>query len=62
MKLASAAIIILSTSATLVTGHKGLRHTSTPPECPANEEYTECGTACPATCRNKDELVICTMQ
>eukprot|EP00567_Pseudictyota_dubia_P015119 CAMPEP_0197435122 /NCGR_PEP_ID=MMETSP1175-20131217/2760_1 /TAXON_ID=1003142 /ORGANISM="Triceratium dubium, Strain CCMP147" /LENGTH=198 /DNA_ID=CAMNT_0042964069 /DNA_START=54 /DNA_END=651 /DNA_ORIENTATION=+ len=62
MKLANAVIIILTTSTTLVTGHKGLRHTRTLSECPDNEAFEECGTACPATCSNKDEVQKCTKQ
>lgn len=29
--------------------------------CPENEEYHECGTACPDTCANKDEVRPCIM-
>ena len=31
-------------------------------QCPEGMVYKECGTACPTTCDNKDELVICTQQ
>ena len=31
-------------------------------ECPEGMVYKECGTACPTTCDNKDELTICTFQ
>ncbi|KAJ6635855.1 Zonadhesin [Pseudolycoriella hygida] len=30
--------------------------------CPLNEEYTTCGTACPATCANYDKPIACTRQ
>ena len=29
-------------------------------ECPEGMVYKECGTACPTTCDNKDEVIICT--
>ena len=31
-------------------------------ECPEGMVYQECGTACPTTCDNKDDLIICTSQ
>ena len=31
-------------------------------ECPNGKEYQECGTSCPTTCKNKDEIRICTFE
>ena len=31
-------------------------------DCPNGKEYQECGTSCPATCKNKDEIRICTTE
>ena len=31
-------------------------------ECPNGKEYQECGTSCPTTCENKDEIRICTLE
>ena len=31
-------------------------------ECPEGKIYKECGTACPLTCENKDDDIICTKQ
>ncbi len=31
-------------------------------QCPEGKVYQECGTACPKTCDNKDELTFCTRQ
>ena len=31
-------------------------------ECPEGKVYNECGTACPLTCDNKDDVIICTKQ
>ena len=31
-------------------------------ECPEGKVYNECGTACPLTCDNKDDDIICTKQ
>nr|UPQ64758.1 zonadhesin-like protein 2 [Plectrocnemia conspersa] len=33
-----------------------------PSECPADEIYMECGTACPATCENYGKSIMCTFQ
>ena len=37
-------------------------NSATDPRCRGDRVYTECGTACPATCDNKDDLLICTLQ
>lgn len=31
-------------------------------QCPGDKVFTSCGTACPRTCENKDELIFCTLQ
>ncbi|XP_077312559.1 chymotrypsin inhibitor-like [Lithobates pipiens] len=31
-------------------------------ECPPNQEYQQCGTACPLTCSNVNKLQMCTLQ
>ena len=31
-------------------------------ECPEGKVFTECGTACPLTCENKDDVIACTLQ
>ena len=31
-------------------------------ECPEGKIYKQCGTACPLTCENKDDVVTCTQQ
>ena len=31
-------------------------------ECPEGMVYQECGTACPLTCENKDDVIICSTQ
>ena len=31
-------------------------------ECPAGKVFLDCGTACPTTCENKDDLQSCTLQ
>jgi hypothetical protein len=31
-------------------------------ECPGDKVFTRCGSACPRTCDNKDELTFCTLQ
>ena len=31
-------------------------------ECPEGKIYRECGTRCPLTCENKDDVTICTPQ
>ncbi len=31
-------------------------------QCPEGKVFQECGTACPKTCDNKDELTFCTKQ
>ena len=33
-----------------------------PPRCPGDKVFTTCGTACPQTCENKDEIIPCTLQ
>ena len=32
------------------------------PRCPGDRVYTNCGTDCPFTCANKDELILCTLR
>ena len=32
------------------------------PMCPADKVFTMCGSACPETCENKDEIIPCTLQ
>ena len=31
-------------------------------ECPEGMVYRECGTGCPLTCDNKDDVIICSLQ
>ena len=31
-------------------------------ECPGDKVFTRCGSACPRTCDNRDELTFCTLQ
>ena len=33
-----------------------------PPRCPGDKVFTTCGTACPRTCENKNEIIPCTLQ
>ena len=32
---------------------------TTETHCPGDRVYTTCGSACPQTCDNKDELIVC---
>uniref|UniRef100_A0A7R9ZD63 TIL domain-containing protein n=1 Tax=Pseudictyota dubia TaxID=2749911 RepID=A0A7R9ZD63_9STRA len=58
MKLAVAAIVIFSTSATLVSGHSGgLRQMMQ--TCPLNEVYKTCASSCPETCDNYGQPIRC---
>ena len=39
-----------------------IMYIDTEEECPEGMVYQKCGTACPTTCDNKDEEIICTKQ
>ncbi|XP_064401886.1 von Willebrand factor-like isoform X3 [Halichondria panicea] len=42
--------------------NKECKVTKQPQQCPEGKVYQECGTACPKTCDNKDDLTFCTKQ